>query len=337
VKRRAALLALLCLWPANRVRAEPLACGQPQAATVLLRGAGTPQAALAQIARHLGAGLARVGVAVCVGAGPEQRQVAAMEVDLSPGGEALHIRMQDAITTKTLARAIDLGEIPPDSRALAVALYIEELLSVSWAEVPLQRRIYLREHPAQPPPAEPPPERAAAQSASAPPRRVRLALGLAAARFAGGVTQLGPEFQVGLRALPWLELWLRAGYRTGPWQSAPHGSVQAQALLGGFALDPFWQATRALTLHFPQGLDVQQVNFHVRARADAQSAPGSRPALVFGHGAGLRVMMHRILSLSLLARLCWTALPAEAAEGALVITGVSGVGGEGSFTLDGHF
>jgi hypothetical protein len=350
-RARAILLGFL-VWLAHgpagfyrsfaEAEAQLPSCADPNVALVLLRqGRAGSALALPEVARHLAAGFASSQVAICFEASPSQRQVAEVEIASNSESSAtvLRIRMTDRVTNKTLERSVDLAAIPEDSQSVLVALYIEELVQASWIEMTLRNRVFLKEHPVSAPPEVQREIEAVLPEAALPTRapRLRLSLGGALLLFANGLTQAGPDVWFGFRALSWLELSLRVGYRMGPRVSAPHGSIDVQALLGGLFIDPFWRANARLSLHFPQGLDAARVRFQAQADQGAEASPGLRLALIVSHGAGVSVAITPLFSLGVLGRFCWTLLPGEAADDGRSVTGYSGLGGEGALTLDTHF
>jgi hypothetical protein len=335
-------IALGCLGSAALARAQAPACARDEVALVVLRTEPNVVAvALDEVRRHLAVGLSASGVAVCSEARASQKSVATVVLEQSTmPDELLHIHMQDVLTHKVLERSIDLRTIPADSRGLATALYVEELLQASWAEIALQKRIYLQEHPVQTPPEvkreldsvlpAPAPDKTRA-------RRLRVSIGGAFSNTQGKLWQSGPDVQLGFATLSWLELSLRIGYRTGPIVTTTNGEIRAQAILGSIFVEPFWRLHERLSLRFPQGLDVSSVMFSPRPNEDGGGAAGSRPAVVITHGAGLRVMLSRLLSITAIGRFVWTLLPAEAEDLSNGLVGVSGVGGEGALGLDTTF
>jgi hypothetical protein len=336
-----ASMVALSWWLGTAAYAQSSSCTEAHRPTVFLR---SHDAEIERIAVQLAVGLAVSGVAVCVGDAALGMRVASVDIVADPARESSRqIRVRDAVTSKTLERAVDLGAIPPDSRATALALYVEELLQASWAELALNSHGFLREHPpAAPaevqrelarvlPTAAPGPERAASA------RAWRISLGAAFVSFPGMLTQLGPQLSVGYRALPWLEPALRIGYRASPLVHAPDGTIAVQALLAGAYVDLFFALSRALSVHFPQGIDVSHVTFLTGANAGSPSvARATRAALVVEHGAGLRFHLADALSITAVARFCWTVLRAQAADQQRVVTGISGVGLAAEISLDGH-
>jgi hypothetical protein len=341
VKRALCLAALVIpVWVTSALSAEP-ECAHPSEPTVVLRSSAAGRGPfLEEMGRQLGAGLATSGIRVCVGESPSEGRVAQVDVDVPPEGEvSVRITLRDDVTTKTLQRSVDLSAIPTDSRAVAVALYVEELLQASWAELALQKRVYLREHA----PAAPPEVRREVEGVlpvSRPPaaeRRLRLSLGGAVASSRGGLLQAGPELSAAFRALPWLEAEGRVGYRIGPSTAAPHGTITGESILAGAFVDFVWPLAPAMTLHFPQGADAFRVTFFAHANPGALANSDTRFAVVVSHGVGLRLALGPVLSISAIGRFCWTALPADAADDHHVVTGVSGVGGEGKVEVDALF
>jgi hypothetical protein len=217
---------------------------------------------------------------------------------------------------------------------------VEELLQASWAEVALQKRIYLQEHAVATPPAVqreldtvlPTAERGGPKA-----RWLRLSLAAAVSGSQGGLVLLGPDLMFGAAPASWLEISLRAGYRASLTVAAQHGEIRADALLGGLFLEPRWQANAVVSLCFPQGMDVAQVRFSGLANDSGRGRGGNRVALVVSHAAGLRIAFNTRVSITLLGRFMWTLLPAEAADELRTVTGVAGVGGEGALSVDTHF
>jgi hypothetical protein len=352
VTRSAPVLALA--WLSAVAHAQPISCAEPQRPVVILQA---HDVAIEAMAQQLAVGLGAAGVAVC---GVDQalgRRVASVELAPDPQRlGAVLIRVSDDVTRKTLQRSIELAAIPRDSRATALALYVEELLQASWAELALNGRQYLREHPAAAPPevqrevdsvlsapvrsprivnaAAQPRENAAAQPRE---RAWRISLGALLLSFPGMLTEYGPNLTVGYRVLPWLEPALRVGYRVSSTLHAPHGTIASEAVLAGAYVDAFFALSRVFSLHFPQGFDVSRITFLPAAHADSTSvASATRTALVVQHGAGLRTHITDALSISAIGSFCWTLLSARAADDQIVVAGIAGVGAAAELTLDGH-
>ncbi len=104
-------------------------------------------ALVAEVRTDLATELEHRGLAVC---GPDGRErEPAARVLLREAGEAVVVELDDRVTNKRVARDLSLVRIPPNGRALAIAIAIDELLRASWAELTLQR-----EPPEQEPLAE---------------------------------------------------------------------------------------------------------------------------------------------------------------------------------------
>jgi hypothetical protein len=341
--RSAPVLALA--WLSAVAHAQPISCAEPQRPVVILQA---HDVAIEAMAQQLAVGLGAAGVAVC---GVDQalgRRVASVEIAPDPQRVgAVLIRVSDDVTRKTLQRSIELAAIPRDSRATALALYVEELLQASWAELALNGRQYLREHPAAAPPEVQrevdsvlsAPARSPGVTAAAPPRERawRISLGAALLSFPGMLTEYGPQVSVGYRVLPWLEPALRVGYRVSSAVHAPHGTIASEAVLAGAYVDAFFALSRVFSVHFPQGFDVSRITFLPAAHADSTSvASATRTALVVQHGAGLRAHITDALSVSAIGSFCWTLLSARAADEQIAVAGIAGVGAAAELTLDGH-
>jgi hypothetical protein len=336
----ASLVALSCSL-GTAAYAQSTSCTDAHRPTVFLR---SHDAELERIAAELAVGLAASGVAVCTGDAALAKHVASVDIVVDPARESSRqIRVRDEVTSKTLERAVDLSAIPPDSRATALALYVEELLQASWAELALNGHVFLREHP----PAAPAevqrelervlPAAATGLERAASERVWRISLGAAFVSFPGMLTQLGPQLSVGYRVLPWLEPALRVGYRASPVVHAPDGTIAVQALLAGAYVDLFFALTRVLSVHFPQGIDVSHVTFLIGAKPGSESvASATRAAVVVEHGAGLRFHLADALSITAVARFCWTLLRAQAADDQHVVAGISGAGIAAELSFDGH-
>jgi hypothetical protein len=326
--------------------AQPISCARPNRPAVVLQAHGVDIGAMAH---QLAVGLGAAGVAVC---GVDQvlgQRVASVDIAADPQrASALLIRVSDDVTSKTLQRSVDLAAIPADSRATALALYVEELLQASWAELTLNGRQYLREHPVAAPPEvqrevdtvlkAPARSEPAVGSAATPRERVwRISLSAALLSFPGMLTQFGPQLSVGYRVLAWLEPALRVGYRVSSVVHAPHGTIASEAVLAGAYVDAFFALSHVFSVHLPQGFDVSRITFLPAAHADSMGvASATRTALVVEHGAGLRVHMTAALSVSAIGSFCWTLLRAQAADDQHVVAGIAGVGAAVELTLDGH-
>jgi hypothetical protein len=353
VKRRfgfAVAVVASSLAPEVRAEGAPPCSSERGPAVVLRAGAAAacssapcaaPRVPHAEVARQLAGGLAPSGVRVCVDQGPREGRVAQVEVEDQRGtGVLVKITLHDDVTTKTLQRSIDLSAIPADSRALAISVYVEELLQASWAELALGKRVYLRSRQSAAP-AEVRREVAKVMAPARRPReppRFRASVGAAVAGFHGGLVHAGPELDLGVRVLRWLEGSVHLGYRFGPDVAATHGAVANQALVGGLAASLVLpEISGRLTVVLPQALYAARVDFDPEAKPGAVATGASRFGVYFSHGAGARFALGPTFSLTGIAAFCWTARPAEAADGRVVVTGIAGAGGAARLTFDTHF
>jgi hypothetical protein len=201
-------------------------------------GASWPPGFAQQVLGDLRAGLTSRGIDTCPDAsGPSSEpplatvSVAAAE----PTSVAVSVEVRDAVTEKRVSRDLDLARVPPDGRAFAIALAVDELVWASWAEIALAKTRRAAPHPVKPPPPE-----VVAGVERALPRRnplgARLVLRFATERYGGGQTQLGAELGALLPLAARLALDLHAGFRQGLRVSAPDGRVLSSAVGGGAAL-----------------------------------------------------------------------------------------------------
>lgn len=127
------------------VPARPLVAQPCDGVALRFEGAWDPDARRA-IRAELATALAARDVQVCAEGG------SLAEVRLARGEDEVGVTVEvsDALTRKRLERVLALGDIPADSRALALAIAADELLLASWAELALAQRAAERE---QAPPA----------------------------------------------------------------------------------------------------------------------------------------------------------------------------------------
>jgi hypothetical protein len=170
---------------------------------------------------------------------PTRRPLATIALDASGGATpeqvSLEIEVSDDVTSKRVARAVDLAGVPVDGRAAVVALAADELLRASWAELALEGARVAR-RPA------PPEVRAAVEPRSAPAaaERTPVSLGVRAAAewWSAGLPLLGGDAGLAWLAARRLSLELYAGARAAPDEATPSGeiSVLAGSVRGGVRL-----------------------------------------------------------------------------------------------------
>ncbi|HKP62958.1 MAG TPA: hypothetical protein VJV78_39755 [Polyangiales bacterium] len=330
-------MIFLAQLAAGRANAEPPRCGSGP--NVWLRVAADSGAA---IARPLAAGLAGSGIAVCLRDTSSGSRVASVDLERAPDEPSTwRIVVSDAMTRKLLERTVALGAMPEDSRAVALALYVEELLQASWAELALEDRVYLQEHPVAAPPAvraevarvlqEP---RAARREATSW-FRVSLAGMLAVSQ--GRLVQAAGQLGFAVRALRWFEPGLRIGYGTCPAVDAPHGSIGASFASAGVNLELLVPLSPLFDLRLPQAIDVLHVTFTGHADPDSDGYREVRGAVSVTHGLGARVLLGAGIGVSALAGFSWMWLPAEATDGSHTEAGISGFGGKAELAIDAAF
>lgn len=176
---------------------------------------------------ELGAGLRPSNIDVCEREqGAAEEALALLGVELTNAEqERYRLDVTDAVTRKRVSRELSLSALPPDGRALALAVAAEELLRASWAELALRgphsagteappevRAVMDR---AEPPPPAPSPTRPSALGAR-----------LGFEHFGGGQSQLGGDV---FAALPLGGAWgvvAALGARRSLSVDAPHGSIE---------------------------------------------------------------------------------------------------------------
>ncbi len=187
-----------------------------------------------KVLADLRAGLTERGIDACAGdSGPNAAPPLATVAVASENERsvAVSVEVRDAVTEKRVSRDIDLTRVPPDGRAFAVAIAVDELVWASWAEIALAKR---NARGAAPRPSKPPPPEVEAgverELPQANGRTSELLLRFAAERYLGGQTQLGGDLGTLLPLGERLTLELDAGLRQGLAVSAPDGRVLASAL-----------------------------------------------------------------------------------------------------------
>jgi hypothetical protein len=280
VKPRWGVLFAVCgcfgagLLGSPSARGETDACGDPTRPWILVDFGAVPSRdpVPSEVTRQLRAGLSKRGIDVCTdapepGSSPLPARAPPMATlvfgPVDQLGVALTLEVRDAITAKRVEREVDLRTIPPDGRALVLAVEADELLRATWAELAMKDA-----KPAVVPPAV---RRAVdASILEAPPLRGSIGLRGTVERFTGGLTLFGGD----VRSEYWLaSRWggaLALGYRVTPAADVALGRVSADALHGGaggmFALTP---RDRRLGLVAVLSLDAFAVSFSPRANPGA--------------------------------------------------------------------
>ncbi len=229
------------------------------------------------IIEELDAELARAHL--CTSApGDRSKPLARIRVTLREGAAA-SIRIEDAVTKKTVERAVDVGELPADGRALPIAIAADELLRASWAEVSLRPEVENAKEPVPP----------VVRASVAPPklplpfvRRTELGLRATVNVYGGGQTHLGGA----LYARRDLGSWITGeafGYaREAMPVTAADGSIRTHAWGGGLSLDLHLLRAGVARFGVKAGAELGYVLFEGSARAGARAAEfGS--VVAFGH------------------------------------------------------
>lgn len=232
---RALALVLVAVTWAERSAAQSCGANAQPWVSLAFTGGDFSHAFEDKVLADLRAGLTERGIDACPGgssspnAEPPLATVAIASV--SEKSVAVSVEVRDAVTEKRVSRDIDLTRVPPDGRAFAVAIAVDELVWASWAEIALTKTKTRRSAPL--PNKPPPPEVTAGVERELPQtsgRSSELVLRFATERYLGGQTQLGGDLGTLLPLGERVTLDLGAGLRQGLAVSAPDGHVRASAL-----------------------------------------------------------------------------------------------------------
>jgi hypothetical protein len=261
-----AILLVQILGGAKAVASEPCAAATAPSTTLVAIDVASGDEHLARdVEAQLGAALASRGIGLCTGPGGQANVVGRVSIRLETAGvpPVAQIHIGDEVTRKQVERSLELGLLPPDGWALAIASSADELLRASWAE------LMLRDAP--PPPRAAPPLVAEAVSASARRSARRVEIGLDGGGSAGRArSAVSVAARAGFAVLPHVALTAAATSSLGAARASTHGSVR-QDDVGGEAglavgLEP---VTARRGLRFEAGVSLLRVFFA------ASAAPGA--------------------------------------------------------------
>jgi hypothetical protein len=273
-----------------------------------------------EVESELGAALGARGIALCVGSAATASLVARVSILMETAGATpvAQIRIGDEITRKRVERSMELGLLPPDGWALAIASSADELLRASWAE------LMLRDAPSPPRAAPPPIAEAVAASARRPARRYELSAdgGGATGRDRSALT-IGAR--LGYAVAPRVAIFGAATSSFGAERESPHGNVRADdlgfeaGLAGGLTL-----LSDRRGLRFEGGLAILRMSFV------ASPAPGVA-ALSFADWSVVSLVRARgwisigASRISLAGGVSYPVRAARALDGEVVVTSNEGV------------
>jgi hypothetical protein len=246
------------------------------------------------------------------------------------GAPRYTIEVGDALTGKRVDREVDLSRTPPDGRALALAVSADELLRATWAELAVQDA-------PQPRIVVPPAVKALIDSSipeRATPATLRLGVGAAVERFAGGMMLLGGD----VRGETWLgsraAAVLAAGVRASPEVASTLGQVRTTAVHAGlgarFAVTPD---------RSPAGLDaclsfdLFGVRFDPDAGKGATATSANDWALAAAGSVGAWAAVTRWMRVRLSAGIGWPIRAVAAAADGDRVTASTGPGFVGSLDV----
>ncbi len=260
----AASLQIGLVAPRTAHAAAPCA---PDAGRVEVTIDGGDAVFAASIREELDAELARARLCSAAAA-PGTKPLARIHVALrSP--TAATIRIEDAVTKKTVEREVDVADLPADGRALPIAIAADELLRASWAEVSLRTEVENAKEPVPPvvrasvAPPRPPPSFA---------RATEFGLRASVNVYGGGQTHLGGALYVRRGLGAWLTGEAFGYAREATPVTATDGSIRAHAWGGGLSLDLHLVHAGAARFGVKAGAEVGYVLFEGRARASAGEA-----------------------------------------------------------------
>ena len=258
--------------------------------------------------------------------------LATVDVSAAVDGAAIAVEVRDALTAKRIVRDVALGAVPPDGRALTLALAAEELLRASWAELALTT--------APPPPAPVPlaVTRIVEEARPAPGERTALTpeppspwvafSTMAAFEVGAGGILYGGDVRVAIPAGQRIAAVARVGFREGPVTSGPDGHVYTWLVLGGLGgvVRTTPQSSR-YALDVLGRVDLGSVNYVPVPNAGATGH--SRSALTGLASAGLDAWVALATSVRFVTELLVEVplRPVRANDAEQRVTGVDGVGG----------
>ncbi len=182
------------------------------------------------------------------------------------GATAATIRIEDAVTKKTVEREVDVADLPFDGRALSIAIAADELLRASWAEVSLHPEVENAKEPV------PPVVRAsvAPPSATLPfARATELGLRATINVHGGGQTHLGGALYVRRDLAAWITGEAFGYAREAVPVTATDGSIHAHAWGGGLSLDLHLLHAGAARFGVKAGAEIGYLLFEGTARPGA--------------------------------------------------------------------
>jgi hypothetical protein len=296
------------------LRAENEPCTSTGRPWVAFSDAGT---ASPEVVSLLRAELAARRIELC-SEGNDHRAGAIATIELSPRAEgaSIVVEVRDRLTAKRVSRDLDLTGVPPDGRALTLAVAADELLRASWAELALTN---------VPAPSSPVPDAVteALRRDLEPWQHPRIVAGVAAIAvgdtWGGSATFFGAE--------------LRLGFRDAPSATAPDGEVHATALLAGLgaSLRTLWSPRYGL--YSVVRLDAARISFAPMPNSRSVGSTQAETTPLAGAGLGGWVVLGS--SARLLAEVLGEVplRPVFATDAGRRVLAVSGVGLEGGIGL----
>lgn len=222
---------------------------------------------------ELGAGLRPSNIDVCQAARNTALDPLA-HVTIEPvetDGVRYRLSVTDSVTKKRVVRDLGLEKLPPDGRALALAVAAEELLRATWAELAL-RGVHSG-HTAAPPEVRAIVDRVEAEPAPA--RFNALGARLAFEHFSGGQSHYGADVVGHLPVGRAAAVLVALGVRRALSAESEHGVIEAKGSAAEAALSLAFVQRSGLDLAGFGGVRVLRLSFEPDARAQASASTQS--------------------------------------------------------------
>ncbi len=232
----------------------------------------------------------------------------------TPERVRIALRFADSAAPPT-ERALELGRVPADARALSIAVAADELLAANWAGVQ-ERAVH--------PPSPKTPQAAKLTASVAEPPSVELGPSFELDAFAGGQRLLGADVRLGWRFAAPLTLTLRGGIRQGLPEAAPHGSVHSSGLVGGVGLRCDVLKGRTLTFGLLARADALRLAASAYADTGAVAHEANAIAVLLSGGPELELRLSHVLRLQLEVAGGGAARPVHVTDSGERVSGVSG-------------
>ncbi len=261
------------------------------------------------------------GISVChIDEAPTRPALAAITISSSAMRRvSVTVEIRDAVTDKRVTRDVELEHIPPDGRALTVALAADELVWASWAELALQDNQRRAQAPA---PVVHELERRLMAPVN---KNHRLGLGLGAEHYTGRLTLVGADVLYKLHVTPRFVIGFAPGLRQGFDIETLDGIVHSTAIGLGMNLEIVVLHSRGIDLTWGLGSRVSWLRFEATANEHAVAASFSGLALFARTGVQAQVLTLEPFWLGLSSGVGVPVRAIEATDAGSAVVGMSGL------------